>query len=88
LEAAPSKVEFEHSFFTAIPLTCRHQGLEFPSPACARSKISGWRDRALYPLAARRRAARRILVAGAGRRLGAGRFLFGKLVAAAVAAAV
>jgi hypothetical protein len=32
------------------------------SPACVRSGISGWRDRALYPLAGGRRAARRILV--------------------------
>jgi ferredoxin len=32
------------------------------SPACVRSGISGWRDRALYPLAAGRRAARRIMV--------------------------
>src|ERR1019366_6566339 len=43
------------------------QGLGFAfgtsgSPACVRSGISGWRDRALYPLAGGRRAARRILV--------------------------
>ena len=30
------------------------------SPPCARSKISSWRDGALYPLAGRRRARRRI----------------------------
>src|ERR1039457_7730812 len=36
-------------------------GIGWPSPACVRSGMSGWRDRALYPLAAGRRAARRIL---------------------------
>jgi sugar lactone lactonase YvrE len=40
--------------------TSRSQQHGQGSPACVRSGISGWRDRALYPLAAGRRAARRI----------------------------
>ena len=39
------------------------------APASSRSKISGWWDRVLYPLAGgRRRVARRLLVGGGGRR--------------------
>jgi hypothetical protein len=40
---------------------CRRRDVGRVSPPCARSKISSWRDGALYPLAGRRRARRRIM---------------------------
>ena len=45
------------------------------SPACVRSGISGWRDRALYPLAGGRRGAER---RGEFWSAGPGRFLFAR----------
>jgi hypothetical protein len=56
--AEQTSQEFTFLLLVVSAIDVRLEGL---SPACVRSGISGWRDRALYPLAAGRRAARRIL---------------------------
>ena len=56
LEGAAAAGRRRHFFFVELLFADSGSGRRWRSPPCFRSDISGWRDAALYPLAAPRAA--------------------------------